>query len=634
MKQFVRRIALVLLTVSMMLTSSALSLRAEDEEEVLLSEYAHKVNVGSREGFKTFPFTKSTYDMTHSTIPTTKTVGTVGDTYVAYYPNSVTYFGNRMLSVKVEVEYKGPNKYKDYADEVIEHTSNVRGIKLGPDSGAQDYEIHLGAFGVTYKATVTFYEGDLVNTEHDHLFDDNRKAKIDGAIAFEDPDQSNYITEPGFGLTDRKIYYYSAEDTEHKGYKLADFYCVEDSAERRGLYNIDDPERLTDTGTWPNFDNGIFGILLNDESSFTFTIEGKQDNLSLLPSLLKTYVPYAIEFYYQVDGEYPDTPDYGPYTRKDDIYEKDAKVSATAEDLIPLRDGFALDSEYQNSWTNVEFKEDGTTVLKVYFKEQLKVTYHDNVEDEDIFDDQVKDNLDYGTPTPNFTGTPEREGYDFLGWTTYRGDLKDEDDLLSDEDIHKILVTEEADYWAQWSPIIYTIKYEGNGADNDGIMTEHTYNYDDKMDSKENQFEREGYKFLGFKLKDDPNYPDSELYSGDPHDFTKILKEDPDRVITLEAQWEPLYTIKYDANGGQGRMDKNEYPESEETMPSAEEWTFTRKGWKLIGFKLENEGDLYPLDSEDFKNILLDEEDREIVLYAQWVKIAPAYVAPVTGVDR
>ncbi len=635
MKQFVRRIALVLLVVSMVLNSSALSLRAEDEEEdstILLSGYEHKVPVDSKDGFKTFTFVKETYDMAHSTIPTTKTVGAVGDRYFAYYPNSVTYFDGKLLSVKVEVVYLGPNKYKEYADDVIAHTSNIRGIKLGPDSGEQDYEIHLGAFGVTYKAIITFYEGDLENLDHDHLFDDSRKAKIDGAVAFEDPDQSNYITEPGFGLTDRKIYYYSAPDKENKGYRLANFYSVEDSTEKRGLYNIDDPDRVTESGTWPDFDDGVFGILLDDENSFTYTIEGKQDNLSILSSLLKVNVPYKIEWYYQKDGGYPTKADFGPETREADIYEKESKISATGDDLVPVYENYDLDNSHMSEWTNVAFDENGNTVLRVYFKEQLKVTYHDNVEDEDIFDDQVKDKLDYGVLTPNFTGTPEREGFDFLGWTTYKGDLKDEEDLLSDEDIHKIQVKEEADYWAQWSPIIYTIKYEGNGADNDGIMTEHTYNYNDKMDSKKNEFEREGYRFLGFKLKDDPNYPNSTLYTGDPHEFTDILKKDQDRVITLEAQWDPLYTIKYNANGGQGTMDKNEYVASDPTMPSAEEWTFTRNGWKLIGFKLENDGELYPLDSENFKEILLGEDDREIVLYAQWVKLAPAYVAPMTGI--
>ncbi len=45
-----------------------------------------------------------------------------------------------------------------------------------------------------------------------------------------------------------------------------------------------------------------------------------------------------------------------------------------------------------------------------------KVTYTDGVEGEEIFTDQVYNNLLAGTPTPAFVGTPVREGFTFKGW--------------------------------------------------------------------------------------------------------------------------------------------------------------------------------------------------------------------------
>ncbi len=45
-----------------------------------------------------------------------------------------------------------------------------------------------------------------------------------------------------------------------------------------------------------------------------------------------------------------------------------------------------------------------------------KVTYTDGVEGEEIFTDQVYNNLLAGTPTPAFVGTPVRDGYVFAGW--------------------------------------------------------------------------------------------------------------------------------------------------------------------------------------------------------------------------
>ena len=48
--------------------------------------------------------------------------------------------------------------------------------------------------------------------------------------------------------------------------------------------------------------------------------------------------------------------------------------------------------------------------------QKYTVTYTDGVDGEVVFADQVYDNLLSGTDTPDFVGTPEREGYVFAGW--------------------------------------------------------------------------------------------------------------------------------------------------------------------------------------------------------------------------
>ena len=45
-----------------------------------------------------------------------------------------------------------------------------------------------------------------------------------------------------------------------------------------------------------------------------------------------------------------------------------------------------------------------------------KVVYTDDVEREIIFSDQITEDLRAGDKTPEFEGTPEREGYTFMGW--------------------------------------------------------------------------------------------------------------------------------------------------------------------------------------------------------------------------
>lgn len=44
------------------------------------------------------------------------------------------------------------------------------------------------------------------------------------------------------------------------------------------------------------------------------------------------------------------------------------------------------------------------------------VIYNDGVEDEELFEDQTYPELIYGVETPDFVGTPTREGYEFKGW--------------------------------------------------------------------------------------------------------------------------------------------------------------------------------------------------------------------------
>lgn len=50
-------------------------------------------------------------------------------------------------------------------------------------------------------------------------------------------------------------------------------------------------------------------------------------------------------------------------------------------------------------------------------EEKYRVIYTDGVEDEEIFADQITDNLLAGTLTPSFNGTPTRSGYNFKGWS-------------------------------------------------------------------------------------------------------------------------------------------------------------------------------------------------------------------------
>ena len=78
--------------------------------------------------------------------------------------------------------------------------------------------------------------------------------------------------------------------------------------------------------------------------------------------------------------------------------------------------------------------------------DKYTVTYTDGVDGEEVFADQVYDNLLSGTATPAFNGTPTRDGYRFTGW----------------EPAVSGTVTESVTYAAQWTArtdLSYTVHY-------------------------------------------------------------------------------------------------------------------------------------------------------------------------------
>ena len=67
----------------------------------------------------------------------------------------------------------------------------------------------------------------------------------------------------------------------------------------------------------------------------------------------------------------------------------------------------ATDSSFRSAW-----RAQGSAVAAVTYT----VTYTDGVDGEEVFADQITENLLEGEATPAFEGTPSREGYAFVGW--------------------------------------------------------------------------------------------------------------------------------------------------------------------------------------------------------------------------
>ena len=160
-------------------------------------------------------------------------------------------------------------------------------------------------------------------------------------------------------------------------------------------------------------------------------------------------VDYVVHMYYQTDGSYSDF-DKATYVDMRQGF-TDSEVEVTADDLLPVRDGYVLDTDaIGNRYKGTVIAGEEYLILRVYFKQQFTVTYEPGTYGVGIFNPSVTNELDYGsnTPTAPITelGTPGTGGYVFAGWTP------------------KVepTVTKDATYVAQWIPsdsTKYTVEF-------------------------------------------------------------------------------------------------------------------------------------------------------------------------------
>lgn len=131
---------------------------------------------------------------------------------------------------------------------------------------------------------------------------------------------------------------------------------------------------------------------------------------------------------------------------------------------------------------------------------------------------------------------------------------------------------------AQWSPITYTIKYDGNGADS-GVMENTTHIYHAStaesgvVQLRKSAFKKSGYSFSGwvfskkingeiYYLYNNGQYNNLQWYKDNekPAGVEKYIYNDNEGTcnattidgdtITAIAQWKKQHTLTFDANGG------------------------------------------------------------------------------------
>ena len=161
------------------------------------------------------------------------------------------------------------------------------------------------------------------------------------------------------------------------------------------------------------------------------------------------------------------------------------------------------------------------------------------------------------TYIPIASNTFERKGYTFGSWNdnpdgSGRGYLPHTEIL----NVWTVEHNEVVDFYAQWNPNSYTIRFDGNGGI--GSMSDLSMVYEIPDNLPANSFTKAGHTFNGWNTKQDG--------SGDHfNDGASVINLATSGVITLYAEWEPIkYTITWkDWDGSeleQKEWDYGSYP--------------------------------------------------------------------------
>ena len=232
-----------------------------------------------------------------------------------------------------------------------------------------------------------------------------------------------------------------------------------------------------------------------------------------------------------------------------------AKLKINGQEVSYTRIG--SDDETQSFWveTNLTMTPEagGTTPSEKY-----TVTYTDGVDDEEIFEDQTY-TVASGEATPDFDGTPTRDGYLFTGW---------------EPEVAKT-VTGNATYTAQWEQLppaeTYTVTYT-DGVDDEEIFEDQTYTVEsgEATPDFDGTPTRDGYLFAGWSPE-----------------VAKTVTGN----ATYTAQWEQLppaetYTVTYT----DGVDDEEIFEDQTYTVESGEatpdfDGTPTREGYTFAGWE-------------------------------------------------
>ena len=215
-----------------------------------------------------------------------------------------------------------------------------------------------------------------------------------------------------------------------------------------------------------------------------------------------------------------------------------------------------------------------------------------------------------------------REGYTFTGWAeTPSGAVK----YADNQSVSNLTRNdgEVINLYAVWEGNAYTVVYDANGGAGSS-MEDSAFIYGVEQNLTDNAFTRVDYVFTGWARTENGG---AEFTDGES---VKNLTVIDGGKVTLYAQWGVnVYTVAYNANGGDGSMDNSVFTLGVTYNLRAN--AFTRTGYTFAGWARTAEGQREFADEENVTDIA--SAGATITLYAVWqgISYTVAYDANANG---
>ncbi len=163
-----------------------------------------------------------------------------------------------------------------------------------------------------------------------------------------------------------------------------------------------------------------------------------------------------------------------------------------------------------------------------------------------------------------------------------------------------------------YEPEKYTVRFNANGGT--GTMDNQVIRIDESKKLAENQFEKDGDMFLEWNTKADG--------TGDSYADKEIVNNiaGANQYITLYAIWKETinYTVHFDANGGTGSMDDQQFEYG--TPDNLYLNTFTKNNRTFAKWNTEADGSGTDYEDGELVKKLTMEDNGVVTLYAMWAE--------------